>query len=300
MSNDNYALQLAQTFHEHFAMHLPEVVWHYTSFETFEKIVKSNEIWSTHVSCLNDLSEVTFAANLIRGVLDAYIKDDGLAIRDRQLLEIARTSLLESNSDSSWFVACLSEAEDDLAQWARYGEQSKGVAIGFHSRELIRFFSGSAEDRPMFCKVCYDAQKTLEFGSKLIALTLSNFHGQDTGVDDIVTASKQFFENWGPHVDAFSIVPKHPGFVSEREWRIARQVLNPNAEPSLCVSEGRKFLRLQRGKHSDSKHTLLPIAHVRVGPLGAANKVNIVQSLLFEAGHKDVRVTKSTIPLSGG
>ena len=35
----------------------PDIIWHYTNRDTLFKILETREIWSTHVSCLNDTSE---------------------------------------------------------------------------------------------------------------------------------------------------------------------------------------------------------------------------------------------------
>jgi hypothetical protein len=44
---------------------MPETVWHYTSCATLVKILESKSLWATHVSCVNDTSEVRHLFDLL-------------------------------------------------------------------------------------------------------------------------------------------------------------------------------------------------------------------------------------------
>lgn len=296
-SDKKYVAQLTDAFLRHFGSNVPNMLWHYTSYETFEKIVSSNQIWFTHVSTLNDCSEVTHAADLSRTALEKYLKVKALTVRERCLLEYIKETLLESNADSSWYVSCFTELEDDLSQWRAYGNNATGVAIGFDARELLRFLSNSPSDRPMLCPVSYDTVKVLKFGEDLIALTLKNFDTDFNSISDDGAAAVSFIERWGKHVDAFSIVPKNPKFAAENEWRFAQQIRTIEDSARSLTIGSRRILPMLKGTCSDCKSSLLPIVQVAVGPTSTENLSNVVEAYLDTYGYSNITVTRSSIPL---
>jgi len=103
-----------------FSRPLPPEVWHYTNADGLIAILKSGNIWSTQVACLNDTLEQRYFGDLVHAAVKtlrasttdpniaifARIADEGLAIRDF--------------SSAGHFVACFSEIEDDLGQWRGY------------------------------------------------------------------------------------------------------------------------------------------------------------------------------------
>src|SRR5262249_54303323 len=52
---------------------LPHTLWYYTNASTFAHILKSKQIWSTQISCLNDHSEFRFSVRLLRDELKLYM-----------------------------------------------------------------------------------------------------------------------------------------------------------------------------------------------------------------------------------
>jgi hypothetical protein len=45
---------------------LPQTLWYYTNAPTFGRILKTGEVWSTQISCLNDHSEIRYAVRRLR------------------------------------------------------------------------------------------------------------------------------------------------------------------------------------------------------------------------------------------
>src|SRR5258708_2396783 len=52
---------------------------HYTTFAGLEGIVKSNSLWATHYSSLNDSSEILFVKSFLAEELKKHIADSRLA-----------------------------------------------------------------------------------------------------------------------------------------------------------------------------------------------------------------------------
>lgn len=293
--DQRYVRQLIEIFKKHFPADLPETIWHYTSFEKFTAILKSNELWFTHVSELNDTTEVELAANISRHLLDKQTNLSNLGEREKFLLQRARNGLLEKNVDSTWYTSSFSTEHDDLTQWNAYGIHGQGIAIGFNSRELIKFFSNSIEDRPMVCQVCYEIAILESFGNSLIAATLKNFIDDFSHIKNAKIASDQFIQLWGRHIDAFSIVPKNPRFSSEKEWRLASQVKNDFDRQKLHSVLGRQHMKMGKGLKSDSMHNRIPITQLVLGPtFGLLNELELTLKK-FKA--TDIEILKSKIPL---
>src|SRR5690348_16255623 len=86
---------------------LPPVLWYYTSAATFARILKTNEVWSTQISCLNDYSEFRYAVKLLREELKQHTThaDEDIRFLARYLYETTE----QDGADTSWFfVLCMS------------------------------------------------------------------------------------------------------------------------------------------------------------------------------------------------
>src|SRR5688572_29928312 len=55
---------------------LPEHLYHYTTTAGFLGIIRSERVWATHTSFLNDKSEIEYGAQLMNEVLDATSPQD--------------------------------------------------------------------------------------------------------------------------------------------------------------------------------------------------------------------------------
>ena len=111
---------------------LPQVLWYHTSAATFARILKTGEVWSTQISCLNDYSEFRYSVRLLREELKQYATNvnEHVAFLSRHLDEI----LEQDGADISWFfVFCMSSVRDDLSQWRAYGV----LSIGFDPMQMV-------------------------------------------------------------------------------------------------------------------------------------------------------------------
>jgi Protein of unknown function (DUF2971) len=279
---------------------MPGIVWHYTSGANFVEILKSNELWFTHVSCLNDSSEVNISIEHTKAVVEKFRNGENLPGWQHRLLDAVLAGLLQSSIDSRWYVSCFSECKDDLGQWRAYGGGEGGVAIGFDASELVRYFSESQNSRSALWPVEYDTEKLCTFGNELVQLTISSFENDFLNWQDQSKAIQEFLELWGDQVDYFSIIPKHSSFKNEKEWRLAKSTEHvlPNDRVFLA-NQGliKRKIRVRRGSQSDSKFKVLPIVSVFLGPARSAghNMASIKEALHFH-GHNDVELKHSTIP----
>jgi hypothetical protein len=104
-------------------------VWHYTSVSAFLEIIKSNELWLSHNSFLNDKKEHAYALNLLRTIAQTEKKYHNIV---RQLLQFSSNA-----SQAHVFVLSFCESGDLLSQWIGYGQ---GVSVGFNVAGLEASF----------------------------------------------------------------------------------------------------------------------------------------------------------------
>ncbi len=292
---ERYIQEISQLCREYFWSCFPEQVWHYTSIESLTAILKSKSLWLTHVSDLNDPNEVKSSASALDGILETYLRDQSLPPRIRVLYESARSQLMPDPKNSPWFAFSTSAARDDSAQWYRYADNEKGVAIGFNPKQLLAYFGNPPHDYPLIAPVEYDRQKIIEFFCMLVSVGKENFIRDYSHIDDSTLAAEAFLIDWGQHVNHLSVATKLPGWISEQEWRIAKS-LNWNATHSddLFDHNGRRRWRVTKGVASVHQANQLPIDQVMLGPNCSRIKSE-VQALLFEHGIGGIEVKISSL-----
>src|ERR1700728_454678 len=125
-----------------FSRTLPSELWHYTNADGLINIIKSGQIWSTQITCLNDTLEQRFFGDLVHAAVKerrAHNTDTALAV----LLQVADEALANRDfSTAGHFVACFSEVEDDLGQWRGYGGGECGYAVGFRADGIMQALKG--------------------------------------------------------------------------------------------------------------------------------------------------------------
>ncbi|MDO4489074.1 MAG: DUF2971 domain-containing protein [Eubacteriales bacterium] len=108
------------------------VVYHYCSIETFKNILKSKVLWLSDLTDSNDNQEVirTFVNlwdNVKRKLLTTDLSEDVLNDVIQMIDSQYKTELL---CDPPYGI-CFCKNEDILSQWKEYGDNTKGVSLGF-------------------------------------------------------------------------------------------------------------------------------------------------------------------------
>ena len=110
-----------------------ELLYHYTTVESFVSIMNSGELWASHIRYQNDISEQRLIWDHVRARIKARLATTSGNDRDR-LLQVQ--SLASSPLELDIYILCFSkDGGDTLGQWRGYGG-SAGVAIGFDPSEL--------------------------------------------------------------------------------------------------------------------------------------------------------------------
>jgi hypothetical protein len=113
---------------------------HYTSFESFEKILESKSLQIRLARKMPDLNEI------IRGtaVADRVLREEGSELLRHASINIdycaEKFAQLRSQVDRDAFIFSLTEyveGEDDINFWERYSDEARGVCLVFHRSKIL-------------------------------------------------------------------------------------------------------------------------------------------------------------------
>lgn len=282
-------------------------VWHYTNGTALIAILDSMSVYSTHISCLNDASELRYAMSLYRRAIYDLLKrrpNDGLG---NDFLNFAMEYFSEgpeSPHSSQYFVTCFSEEKDDLSQWRAYGGDN-GYAIGFKAGNLGVWDAA-------LTRVCYDVERQNYLAREAAETMLDYYHLglEKHAPTDIELWQQEFIRAWDGAVTMMMAASiKHPAFSNEREVRVTKSL---SLKKESTSSELRRLRFIQRNDMMSRHLPLrfgpdatfgrsyyqLPFSEIMVGPCRNP-RINgeSVQAMLRQKGYASIKVSHSRVPL---
>lgn len=128
-------LELEMTMAEEYKP-APDILYHYTSTESFVKIIESRNIRATRYDQMNDYSEIQLGVERLLEAVRRHETDH--SSRDYKDFLI---SAIENYEDDTLevYILSLSVAADSLDQWRAYAPRG-GFAIGFDSAKVRKGF----------------------------------------------------------------------------------------------------------------------------------------------------------------
>ena len=279
------------------------VLHHYTDKGGVQGIIESNRIWATHLSHVNDPTELMYGQNLL---IEEWKALSGALNPDlaRILWDVIRT--IESGEwPNDIYGFCLSSESDLLSQWGRYADQCRGYSIGFNSDELDKRLGCSIGGSPgefIPCRplpMLYSAERQRAFlrqmPNRLLGIVEKWNRGilhPDMGVDTATEITGFFFAM----VDRLVIKAfKHPSYKEENEVRCINLPSPPfpRPEPKFREKQGREVPYVELTMISGK----LPIEEIIVGPaLDYESARERLSALLEKNGYTGVQIKKSQIP----
>ena len=122
----------------------PPVLWHYTDSGGFFGIVNSGTLRFGSAGFLNDQTEREYGWRVVNDVLDEEIRrNDHLSGFFRFVKEITDPVQFSGHT----FVSSLSERNESISQWQRYGADGRGYCLGLNVRQIL----ATPEFRQSFC-----------------------------------------------------------------------------------------------------------------------------------------------------
>lgn len=111
----------------------PAELFHYTDFDGVSGILDSRHLWLSKISTLNDMSEINLAMHHFKVL--AGEPGAGPSPAEVEFLRLAAAEL-DSFRRTNICVCSFSEEDDQPSQWRSYGNDGRGMALGFESRKL--------------------------------------------------------------------------------------------------------------------------------------------------------------------
>jgi Protein of unknown function (DUF2971) len=278
-------------------------LYHYTDAVGLIGILTQQVFRATNIFYLNDRSEISHCAVLIRDRLDLALH--GLSGPIAQVLVQARDGFNPFET-LTIYVACFSEVGDQLSQWRGYGGGGRGYSIGVAPR---RDHPTQEAPRIITRRVIYDHQKQVELVddaiSALRALAEPLFtKGYPSDSENMIAKLVSFFKRRvGDYLWCF----KNSAFSEEQEWRFSF-LAGPFGMPYGGMQREIKFragaggvvpyveldiFNLRRG--DDER---LAISEVVCGPtLHPKEEQVAVHTLLHANKYLGVQVSQSKVPL---
>ena len=216
---------------------LPSTLYHYCSVNTLLSIVEHKSIWLSDAEKTNDYTEMKWLFSKIGEVIEqilvsyegkyskevllktkeiAFQTAENLLLKDVPIVQYAKS-----------FLTCFSEASDLLSQWRAYGNDGKGVAIGFNAELFNDFSHGSY----YLTKVIYNQEETLKFLHIAIEQPLK--WAIESSIDK--KTNKYNISELTMNVSMLIVTIWQEGFMyknemfsEEREWRLFRKLQSDN------------------------------------------------------------------------
>jgi len=276
-------------------------LYHYTTFQGLQGILKNRSFWATEVAYLNDGTERTYARQALESLFASHENQHpGTAVS--AVLDEARRYLDFTESNWAQFVTCFCEEGDLLNMWMGYAGRGGGFSLGFDPMELYGFSCGP---RNHFVKVVYGTDPQSHPAFEALRQACARIAVSPSG--EIRPAEL------GPTIacllDILFIGVKHDAFVAEKEWRaIERRAI---AEPYSSFKDVKfrggdfnvkPYIELELPTDDDTPATepkaLLPVVDVVVGPtLRPIETIRAVRWLLRSLGYPEsVSVRSSSVP----
>jgi hypothetical protein len=256
----------------------PEIVYHYTSLQSFLEIVRGGTIWCSNVDFANDPTEIRYGSDLIERVM-----------RD-EYPEAAAMGLLRTLPDIDYYVASFCVEGDVLPLWRAYCRNGRGVSIGLRAAPL------AVLKDMIFAPIAYHRAQQ----EGLIRDILNAFMPRFAEAKNDIPALQEHTVNVAAALGALRAILKAPSYASEMEYRLftagfpSRFDMMPNlgfrATPSALIPYLSVRALDELGK--------LPIARVVIGPcLDFVRVGRSVREVFRQSGYENVSVERSTVQM---
>jgi hypothetical protein len=199
----------------------PKLIYHYTNDAGLMGIIEKGEFWCTHISYLNDPTEIHhgIAPALKRIRAASATKGGEFTLFAKPLLKALGDNL---HHLAQFFICCFSRRADDLGQWRAYGDSGRGYAIGFETELLEKAFNDRPGGHSHSFLMEYSEQDFRELQHQITDMGLSLVpapHGRDLSGKAIGNYMGCLAHVLAENVIAAALPFKHPAYENEEELR---------------------------------------------------------------------------------
>lgn len=193
----------------------PPVLYHYTSLDAAESIIRSQTFWLTSHACTNDPAEMKSAEQVIRETAEAWRGRSG-TVADASidsLLSVWREHHITSKFNLG--LACFSASRDKESQWMSYADKGRGVCLGLRilNEPSPRSAAGLATH---LSRVIYDENDCLNLLVGAFHRVLSRTRSLPPSNNCVALGALALVRLSG----ILALSAKESAWASEEEWRI--------------------------------------------------------------------------------
>ena len=286
-------------------------VFHYTSPQGLENILKTSSLRFSDSECLNDKTEGRYFSDLFYSFLDdLFVNEADFPKFKAQILEYVHLnenkyfcakSIGHEYSITSpkckYFICSFSLQRDSLSMWNYYTKNNNksGYNLCFTKAKLKKSIIDSMQQKTFdsagfdIYKVLYDAKKQKHFLKSIILFTYEKWK-------ETKLYGEYIIGNLATLLFKFKYIFKHPDFMAEKEVRIVIEL--PEDEFKKQISNGTVKVRCSDYgfiPYMDLSFNKTDLKSITASPL--TPNYSSVNNLLKFYNYKNVLVDKSNIPL---
>jgi hypothetical protein len=262
-------------------------VYHYTTAAGLLGIISSRHLRGTNYSFMNDASEFTYGVDLALKRFEAEFRknreqNDKLSV----MLGVSGEIWMKHQASlAETYVACFTEARDDLNQWRGYGGTADRYCVGL---EIKKLYQGGEYS---FAPLIYSREQQETLVDNYLEATLNYLRKRKTVPEPLLIRAVKILCRW-----LLESIPffKDGHFASEREWRAVTNI-DTVAKDELCFEPSTGTLRPY--VRMFDLGTNLPITEVIVQSARRDERAaKAVALLLSKYGYETTRVVESEVP----
>jgi hypothetical protein len=250
----------------------PDILYHYCSLDTFLKIIENGSVRLSDLSQSNDAQEGRYVIKLLDGHFDQMSLPN-------KLIGILKDFFAQAINHIGALGFCLSENGDLLSQWRGYGDDGRGVALGFNSFALelcarehgemrgvkladVKYGIGASDN--LISNVCRQIEELnfekidlAEFSDELtLQYIISGYAAKERApkLTELVAAKIAILAfNLGQQCFEF----KNDAFKEELEWRLLRERNIRNGSEIAYHARGSRIVAFQDVPFGDSLQSIV-------------------------------------------
>ena len=233
----------------------PGHLFHYTDLEGVKGIFTSRTLWLSKFTATNDISEIKLAIEHFQ----SFAARKALALESTEggfLRKAAKQ--LEGFRRTNICLASFCEQHDLLSQWRSYGNDGRGVALGFNSERLLDV---AQRNGLRLLRCVYEPAEHERISASLTDMLLEARRAAPDGDGaELIAQFNEVFLRVAP-------VIKDHRFGEEREWRLVSTPVAFDHPSIIAVMKGNQAsVKLTVKLTGDSEAMSNMIPRITIGP----------------------------------
>lgn len=145
-------------------------LYHYTTTDSFIKIIESEKLWLTNCRFMNDSSELQYPVDITKKAINSLIKKNEFSSEFQNNVLKFVPDALKTAKDRNYIV-CFTSNGDSLPMWNMYGKS--GLAIEFDLSDKNSQIINQMKN--LFFKIQYNEKSVINNINKMVDEVYANY-----------------------------------------------------------------------------------------------------------------------------